>query len=1185
MRSPESPPPGRPAGEQPAESTSAHETLRENAARENAGRDTVSENLEGRERVSERGSFLADHRAEQPERERAPISGVQKRVLAFTWIGVLVMLIYGVFMILSAFNPGYRPIDFIARFMLLFGVLFILFQGFGYANQMLKASVGYDELKRRAFTPSRTPKVACLIAAYNEPADVLEETVAAVVGMDYPAKQVVLLDDSTKDENRQAAREIGARYGIEVVQRNNRRGFKAGAINDFLPKTDAEYIAVFDADAMPAHNFLRDIVPIVEENPRLGFVQTPQYYANEGISTVAQAATNQQVVFYQYICEGKSHSHAMFCCGTNVVMRRQALLDVKGFDENTVSEDMATGLDMHLKGYDSTYYNRVYAYSLAPENLSAYFTQQSRWALGTVGLGRNLLRAFFGGPTRLRAGQWWEYFLSTTYYWVGWVNFFFMCLPLLYIFFNIKPLRQDVFTYIAIFIPYMLFTMNMFYSGMEARGYKMSDIILGQQLGFIAFPTHMVSALSGLFGLKRPFATTPKGQGGAVSWISLWPQLLMLVLSAIAFVWGVYKYAVGLDRNTSAILVNAVWALYHVFLLSGIFVLNKVPLRRGEQQRHFADSDARPARSRVIPQGELAAAGAAGTGAGTGVTGVGPGLFAPVSATGESVSTTDRTTPRVLAPPRRAGANGWALGLMVASLVFIGLIAWSFIGWWLAPKQPVNVYVLDRTTGRDYQEHRGLTWTLNYLKLSKQDGFGPEGASSGTGYDFAKDFWGYIPGNPDNAQEDPTHQADLIVGGQDRPLPEEFKAPGVIYLADTYGEFVEYDYGKEKYIRYGLPLDQRGIKPEEVDRIIDFHDRGGLVLGEWNTIGYPTLPAETVTDRAALQQGLTRVKVGLKFYQTQELPRRMAALKQAQADNNASAIAIFENQIAETKERIRKAQRDQTDLESLIESAAQRENQLAAQKRLEKLLKADYRGWYGRYVDNFADEREYDFRMWKNVRDSLSKRFPNDKSKWEPRGPGFVFYKDGPSRIFNEETKQLEENPFSVPVVITQEELGEGPTNNYAEIVRNSKAADDPLLEGVPESMACRFWFDVVAPLPGAKVLAWYKLQIKDEAATRLKSAGFPASMLKSREGGRTEVVMPAAIASREGSDLSSLYFCGDASDYQLVSRFAQMLPASGGVLGFLGKHTGSFSTQFYWNFYEPMVQNALTGNKKIQHS
>jgi hypothetical protein len=83
-------------------------------AEEVRGAEDVRE-VDGREplnqRAAQRGTFLADHRGEQPEYERRPISGTQKRVLAFTWIGVFMMLLYGAFKMLSFHKPGYRPID------------------------------------------------------------------------------------------------------------------------------------------------------------------------------------------------------------------------------------------------------------------------------------------------------------------------------------------------------------------------------------------------------------------------------------------------------------------------------------------------------------------------------------------------------------------------------------------------------------------------------------------------------------------------------------------------------------------------------------------------------------------------------------------------------------------------------------------------------------------------------------------------------------------------------------------------------------------------------------------------------------------------------------------------------------------------------------------------------------------
>ncbi|MDF2439365.1 MAG: hypothetical protein JWN98_349, partial [Abditibacteriota bacterium] len=687
-----------------------------------SGASEVANREGGVETPGSRTTF-GERNAPAPETQRR-VTGAQRRVLAFTWIGLFSMMIYALFMGLAFFAPGYSLVDRIASIALMGGILFILMHGFGYANSMIKASWGYNEVKRRIFTPQSAPKVACIVATFNEPAAVVEETVAALQNVDYQNKEVVILDDSTKEESRQAMRDIAARYGVTVVQRTNRRGYKAGAINDFIKTTDAEFVAVFDADALPAHNFLRDVVPIAQENPRLAFVQTPQHYANTDVSNVAMGASRQQAVFYEYICEGKSYSRAAFCCGTNVVFRRQALMDVGGFDESSVTEDFATSLNMHLKGYDSAYYNQIYVYSLAPETLSAYFTQQGRWAFGSVGATRKVVGSMFTKGLKMRPGQWWEYFLSSSYYWIGWVNFIFMLLPILYVFFGVKPLRQDVFTYLAIFIPYMIFTMNMFYAGMEDRGYRVLDMLLGQQINFVCFPVHMSAAISGILGMKRPFGVTPKGVGGRMSWVALWPQLLMLFLSAVAFVWGMYLYISGRDRNTAAIVINSMWALYHVILLSGLFRLNR-PISKPESKRYFAE------RSTVMtPDGRAVPAGAS-----TG--GVPAGAVAATSATGAPMFGTTGAGGTVVAPPRlrpQRTAPAGILGrlatiIMLLSLLLVGAAGWTMLHWATSPEVPVNVYVVDRTTGRDYQEHRSLAWTLNYLKVRKQPQFGPYPAS------------------------------------------------------------------------------------------------------------------------------------------------------------------------------------------------------------------------------------------------------------------------------------------------------------------------------------------------------------------------------------------------------------------------------------------------------------------------
>jgi cellulose synthase (UDP-forming) len=664
---------------------------------------------------------------------RRPVSRTQRQVVALAWVAVFFMLLYPLFILLSSFTPGYSFADRIANILLILGTLFIFIHGLGYANSMIKASLAYDEVKRRVFSPQREPKVVCLIACFNEPLPVLEETVAAMTNMDYGNKEVVILDDSTKEEIRQGVRELATRYGATARQRTNRRGYKAGAINDFLRTTDASYIAVFDADGLPAHNLLRDLMPIIEENPRLAFVQTPQYYANTDVSNVALAAGRQQTVFYEYISEGKSYSRSAFCCGTNCIFRRDALLAVGGFDETSVTEDFTTSLGLHLKGYDSTYYNQVYAYGMAPETLGAYFTQQSRWAFGSVGGFRRVLKALFTRPGAMSMGQWWEYFLSSTYYWIGWVNFIFMVLPMLYIFFGVQPLRADVFTYMAIFVPYLIFSMNMFYTGMEQRGYKVGEMLLGQSIGFLSFPVHMTAAISGILGLKRPFSVTPKDSSGQMNWLSLWPQLLMFVLSAVAVVWGLYQYAMGYRREDSAIVVNVFWALYQALLLSGVFFLNR-GVRQARPKRYFSDS-----------QGELDANDTARVRTGGDIP-----AGAVTTATGR-ISRPPIATP--LRPQGRGLGGHVALMLGVLSLILIVAVGATMLRWAMMPSTPVNVYILDRTAGRDYQEHRMLTWTLNFLKVKKDADINPAGISTRrTNYNWAEDYFGFVPAVAADAQ-------------------------------------------------------------------------------------------------------------------------------------------------------------------------------------------------------------------------------------------------------------------------------------------------------------------------------------------------------------------------------------------------------------------------------------------------
>ena len=491
------------------------------------------------------------------------------------------------------FDSSFGPADRILAFCLLWAELFLCMHGVGYFTSVLKAARRERRGVPWLFARRSEAPVAVLIASFNESESVLAETIASTLAMDYPRFSVYLLDDSTKAESRAGAARLAEAFGITLVTRTNRAGYKAGAINDVLPALTEPYVAILDADQRPLTTWLRDIVPLLEENASLAFVQVPQVYVNTHGLPVARAAAYQQAVFFEYICEGKSDSNAMFCCGSNVVLRREALLSVETlvdgrrhyFDETSVTEDFATTVRLHAAKWRTAYVNRRYVVGMGPETLPAYFTQQMRWAMGTLGVGLRVLRQLFTNPRQLTAGQWWEYLLSGSYYFVGFATFIFMLAPVLFVAFDVRPLRSETGLYLLFFVPYIVFTMNLFFFGMALRNYSLKGVWLASALSFATFRTYMQAGIVAVFGLKRAFGVTPKGVGGAIPLLKLWPEVLMLLANIATAAYGFFwltRYGFEI-----AYAVNTFWATYHSILLSTLFVHFNRPVSIAEHQALF----------------------------------------------------------------------------------------------------------------------------------------------------------------------------------------------------------------------------------------------------------------------------------------------------------------------------------------------------------------------------------------------------------------------------------------------------------------------------------------------------------------------------------------------------------------------------------------------------------------------
>lgn len=484
----------------------------------------------------------------------------------------------------------------------LFAESFIIIHSFGYFLNILRV------YQRSGFQSEPIPQelktfppVAIVVASYKEPLEIIRDTLTCFYNLSYPVKELYLLDDTRYDISwdtpekmqgyRSAIEELCCNLEIHLF-RAKWHGAKAGMLNDFLqflsgnmiegfeftqngPKTEdsPKYLIIFDADMNPFPDFAEPLVARMESNPKLAFIQTPQYYSNFEFNRVARVSGLQQAIFYEYICEGKSLQDAMFCCGTNVIFRKEALMDVGGFDERSVTEDFATSLKLHKKGWKSLYLNQVMAFGMGPEDLGAFFKQQFRWANGTLGVLRTLPKEMFLNFNKFTINQWWEYFLSSTHYLIGIAFFVMVSFPITYIFFNIPSYLADPLVYFSAFLPYITLTTLMFILALKKRRYKPKDIISVLLINAVSFPVFVKAALSTLIGLKGKFVITPKTGSSQLPLYGLIWQVFFGLLCMSAVVFGLLRLYYEREPFWGLIL-NVFWTFYNFLMISSFLYFN-----------------------------------------------------------------------------------------------------------------------------------------------------------------------------------------------------------------------------------------------------------------------------------------------------------------------------------------------------------------------------------------------------------------------------------------------------------------------------------------------------------------------------------------------------------------------------------------------------------------------------------
>jgi len=257
----------------------------------------------------------------------------------------------------------------------------------------------YKNRKRIAGPPpeiSEWPRVTVQLPIYNEKY-VIERLVEAIVAFDYARDllDIQVLDDST-DETQEVAANCVERYRqlgvpISYIHRDNREGFKAGALQEGLKTARGEFVAIFDADFIPPADFLRRTVPYFVDH-KLAMVQTRWSYINRHYS----ALTEVEAILLDghFVIEHSSRFRTGLFFnfnGTAGIWRRIAIEDAGGWQHDTLTEDTDLSYRAQLRGWHFTYLPEIDCPSELPVEMNAFKSQQARWAKGLMQTAKKIL--------------------------------------------------------------------------------------------------------------------------------------------------------------------------------------------------------------------------------------------------------------------------------------------------------------------------------------------------------------------------------------------------------------------------------------------------------------------------------------------------------------------------------------------------------------------------------------------------------------------------------------------------------------------------------------------------------------------------------------------------------------------------------------------------------------------------
>lgn len=442
------------------------------------------------------------------------------------------------------------------------------------------------------------PTVTIQLPIYNE-RYVIERLIDSVASINYPKDklEIQVLDDS--DDDTQDIVHTKVEYwrtkGVDIqhVRRENRVGYKAGALREGIKNAKGKYLAIFDADFQPSKEFLLQTIPAFT-NERIGMVQTRWGHLNRNNSVLTRAQAVTIDAHFRIEQTGRNSTGCFINFnGTAGVWRKDCILDAGNWQDDTLTEDLDLSYRAQLRGWQFKYLEETVSPAELPPVMSAIKSQQYRWNKGGAETAKKLWGKLIKAPLPFKVKWQGTFHLLNSAVFIAIFISAVCSIPLLH-FKQSFPAYKTIYGWLSIFLLSFVIVAWIYYIVTKQRITNKTQLWKNYLSEFPLFLSvsmglslhNAIAVIEGYAGRKTPFIRTPKFNINQEENIyvknSITPVAIMELLLVFYFAYGVYYAFSSLDFTMLP---------FHMILTIGFGIVSYYSIFHKEYSRNSAHID------------------------------------------------------------------------------------------------------------------------------------------------------------------------------------------------------------------------------------------------------------------------------------------------------------------------------------------------------------------------------------------------------------------------------------------------------------------------------------------------------------------------------------------------------------------------------------------------------------------